>query len=328
MPPEYSAAWLARDGDSPPLPPSPALFTASPPKLADPTGKAILGEKLALALITMLLKKDDNDKCGSVLLDVCRGLWLMTGLKEKESSKAIENLEKEMTKELETVESRFEARLANYTGPALSSMQQVNANERDAFIQSCNQRRQQLLAMIAWDFRHLQCTQQQILSKMKVPGFQGPTVDPSALELQSRICSFLHSAFYLRSRIKEVPHLTMLKSQAERLRTSINEDTTPPTIASPPVPVPTLGAPQAPPPLPSTTGGPLPPPQYPPPPPPHAPPPPPLPVNLPPPHPIYAQPGQPFIPGYPPGIPPPPLPSGGQQPPPPPPQYGQQQFYR
>lgn len=96
MPPELTGAWLARDGASAPIRPAPPLFCASPPKLADPTGKDILGEDLALALITRLLKKDDSDKAGTILLEVCRGCWLLAALKEKEAAKAIENLDKKM----------------------------------------------------------------------------------------------------------------------------------------------------------------------------------------------------------------------------------------
>lgn len=73
----------------------------------------------------------------------------------------------------------------------------------------------------------LLCTQQQVLTKLKVPGFEGPTVDANALELQSRLCSYLHSAFYLRARIGEAPHQAMLKSQADRLKTELETQPTP-----------------------------------------------------------------------------------------------------
>jgi hypothetical protein len=91
LPPEISAAWFVRDGDSPPSPPR-SLFSASPPKLADPTGKEILGEKLALAVITRLLK----DGQGTILLEVCRGLWMLTALKEKEAAKIIDTLDQSL----------------------------------------------------------------------------------------------------------------------------------------------------------------------------------------------------------------------------------------
>lgn len=95
LPPEISAAWFVRDGDSPPTPPKP-LFTPSPPKLSDPTGKEILGTKLALAVITRLLKKDDEDNSGTILLEVCRGLWLLSALTEKKAANKIDSLDESM----------------------------------------------------------------------------------------------------------------------------------------------------------------------------------------------------------------------------------------
>ena len=74
----------------------------------------------------------------------------------------------------------------------------------------------------------LLCTQQQVLTKLQVPGFDGPTVDGNALELQSRLCSYLHSAFFLRARIGEEPHQAMLKSQAERLKSDLASQPTAP----------------------------------------------------------------------------------------------------
>jgi len=96
MPPEISAAWFVRDGDSPPSPPKPALFTPSPPKLTDPTGKEILGTKLALAVITRLLKKDESDTSETILLEVCRGLWMLSALTEKKAADKIESLDQSM----------------------------------------------------------------------------------------------------------------------------------------------------------------------------------------------------------------------------------------
>jgi len=86
----------------------------------------------------------------------------------------------------------------------------------------------------------LLCTQQQVLTKLQVPGFDGPTVDGNALELQSRLCSYLHSAFYLRARIGEQPHQAMLKSQAERLKNELESHPTPqhPTDSNIPPPPP------------------------------------------------------------------------------------------
>ena len=100
VPPEISAAWFVRDGDSPPSPPEPALFTPSPPKLTDPTGKEILGTKLALAVITQLLKKDENDSSGTILLEVCHGLWMLSALTEKKAANKIDAVDKSIVSTL------------------------------------------------------------------------------------------------------------------------------------------------------------------------------------------------------------------------------------
>lgn len=59
--------------------------------------------------------------------------------------------------------------------------------------------------------------QHQILTYAGVPGFNGPTIDPSALYIQSCVCSFLHSAFYLRSRIGDKQHISMLIGNEKKL---------------------------------------------------------------------------------------------------------------
>ena len=94
--PDISAAWFARDGSDAPSRPEPPLFTPSPPKFSDATGREVLGDELALKLIQMLLKKDESDQSGNILLDVCRACWMMTALKEKEAAKAIETLDNKM----------------------------------------------------------------------------------------------------------------------------------------------------------------------------------------------------------------------------------------
>ncbi len=94
MPPEIEAAWHARDGGSPPSPPDPPLFTASPPKLGDPSGTDLLGHETALNLLRMLTAKThDGKSIGSVLLDLCQACWMMTALKEEEAVNAQEALE-------------------------------------------------------------------------------------------------------------------------------------------------------------------------------------------------------------------------------------------
>jgi hypothetical protein len=219
LPPEMSAAWIARDGDAPPEPPVPPLFSPSPPKLTDPTGRDLLGTELALAVIERLLESS-----GSILLEVCRGLWTLTALKEKEATTALDKLDKEMTVEMEQMEANLEARLS-VAGAAASAIEQMNEGERAAFQQSCTHRRQQLLNYLAWEFRKVLCIQQNVLTQLKVPAFDGPTSDSQTLDLQSRICSLLHSAFYIRTKVGVMGHMTMLKSQAERLK---RESRTPP----------------------------------------------------------------------------------------------------
>jgi hypothetical protein len=203
---------MIRDGNTIAQPPQPPLFGPSPPKLSDPTGKELLGADLALAVIERLLTSS-----GSLLLDICRGLWTLTALKEKEAKVSIDMLDKTMLTESERLDANLEARLS-VAGAAFGAVQQMNNSERHAFQSTCSQQRQSLLSGIAWEFRQLLCVQQQVLTKLDVPGFEGPTVDTSTIQLQSSICSFLHSAFYLRKRISDVPHEGMLKSQAERLR--------------------------------------------------------------------------------------------------------------
>mmetsp|Transcript_25643 Transcript_25643/g.46319 ORF Transcript_25643/g.46319 Transcript_25643/m.46319 type:complete len:386 (+) Transcript_25643:509-1666(+) len=233
LPPEISAAWFVRDGDSPPTPPPP-LFTPSPPKLTDPTGKDILGPKLALAVILRLL----SGSSGTILLQVCRGLWMLSALAEKKANDKIDSMDETMNTQMDELDADLETRLS-VAGAASSAVKQMNDNERNAFQQTCYQQRQEALNTIAWDFRNLLCTQQLILTKLQIPGFDGATVDANALELQSRLCSYLHSAFYLRARIGEGPHQAMLRSQAERLRSEIESQSTQPPVESnvpPPLP--------------------------------------------------------------------------------------------
>ena len=216
LPPEIAAAWMVRDGDSPPQPPEP-LFGPTPPKLSDPTGKDFLGEELALKIMECLIKSS-----GTAVLEVCRALWTMNALQEQESTKALARLDKKLIDEYEKLEETLDARLS-VSGAARSAVIQMNDNERESFKKSCQQQRQNLWNGVAWESRQLLCVQQTILSHMNVPGFDGPTVDASALDMQSSVCSFLHSGFYLRNRIGEEPHLAMLKSQANRLKKALSD---------------------------------------------------------------------------------------------------------
>ena len=100
--PALNAEWLARDGTSLPTRPEPPLFTPSPPKLGDPSGKDLLGTELALQLIRILLNKSKDgqsqvcDNAGSTVLDIVNGCWMMTALKEKEAAKSQEALDKKL----------------------------------------------------------------------------------------------------------------------------------------------------------------------------------------------------------------------------------------
>jgi tetratricopeptide (TPR) repeat protein len=218
LPPDVAGGWMIRDGSGPAFRPEPLLFQPSPPKLADPTAKDLLGAVLALKLIECLL-----GPAGSVLLNVCQGLWTLQALKEKESKNAIDLLDETTTREYEQLEATLDARLA-VAGGAASAVQQMNATERQAFQSTCIQQRENVMTGLAWDFRQVLCLQQQVLSKLNVPGFEGPTVDTSALERQAKICSYLHSAFFLRNRIGETPHVNMLQKQVGRLQAEIQQN--------------------------------------------------------------------------------------------------------
>ncbi len=165
---------------------------------------------MALQLVERILSPS-----GSILLEVCRGLWSMQALQEKKSNEAVDALDTTMKAELEKLEASLESRLTVASGEAVLAM---NANARSEFQNTCGQQRQGLLTGIAWEFRNLLYIQQQILSKMKVPGFEGPTVDPNTIKLQAKVCSYLHSAFFLRTRVGEEPHVTMLKGHLNALQ--------------------------------------------------------------------------------------------------------------
>jgi len=94
MPPELLAVWLATDGDTSPSRPEPPLFGPSPPKLSDFSGKDVLGSGMALELLRIL----KNPKEGNIVLDVCRGCWTMTALKEQEVAKTIKYFEEKMVR--------------------------------------------------------------------------------------------------------------------------------------------------------------------------------------------------------------------------------------
>ena len=114
------------------------------------------------------------------------------------------------------MEADLDAR-ASVAGGALAAVQQANDKERNSFEAQSEAQRNQLLSSIAWEFRKLLYTQQIILASAKLPGFQGPTVDSSTIAFQSKVCSVMHSAFYLRARVGETSHVNMLNKQLESL---------------------------------------------------------------------------------------------------------------
>jgi hypothetical protein len=225
LPPEIAAAWLVRDGTGPAQPPDPPLFTASPPKLSEPTGKDMLGVDLAMRVTERLLSPS-----GGLVLEVCRGLWTLQALKEMEADAAVKMVDNTMLAELDRFEANLEARKLSVAGGAdatRNAVQQMNESERKNFQKTCSDQRQNLLSGIAREFRQLLCSQQQLLNKLNVPGFEdGPTVDASALQLQHQICLVLHSAFYISSKLGSEPFEAMLKGQLKKLQKEQQEGRT------------------------------------------------------------------------------------------------------
>jgi len=222
MPPEIETLWHARDGGSLPSRPEPPLFTASPPKLGDPSGKDLVGNETALKILKILTAKTHDGKClGSAILELCHACWMMTALKEESVVKAEKSLQMKIAADRETMEADLDAR-ASVAGGAIEAVQQANDKERNSFEQQAQARRNQLQSSIAWEFRKLLYTQQTILASAKLPGFVGPTVDSTVITFQSKVCSVMHSAFYLRARVGETSHVNMLNKQLESLQTFIS----------------------------------------------------------------------------------------------------------
>jgi tetratricopeptide (TPR) repeat protein len=93
MPPEISAAWMARDGDAPPQAPEHPLFSPTRPKMPDASGRDLIGDEMALRVTERLLSDS-----GTALLETCRALWLTTALMEKEAFQALKSLDKNMVR--------------------------------------------------------------------------------------------------------------------------------------------------------------------------------------------------------------------------------------
>eukprot|EP00979_Chaetoceros_neogracilis_P008691 scaffold1931_cov281-Chaetoceros_neogracile.AAC.2 len=107
IPPEIKAEWLVLDGNSSPCIPSPPLFSPSPPRLSDPSGKELLGTEISLKLIQMLIGDDyghdggvqdstDLNVGGNAIVETCRACWLMTALKEREAAVCMVALDKKL----------------------------------------------------------------------------------------------------------------------------------------------------------------------------------------------------------------------------------------
>uniref|UniRef100_A0A7S3P7M0 Uncharacterized protein n=1 Tax=Amphora coffeiformis TaxID=265554 RepID=A0A7S3P7M0_9STRA len=214
LPPEIRGAWMMVDGTGTAQPPEPPLFQVSPPKLSDPSGKDILGVDLALTLTQQLLETGR----GSLALQVCRALWVMTAVHERSAAHRLDRLDADMQQAVAQKEAEFASRRSVAQAAQQQAVEHIIQQERHALQQHVGAERQKLLQEMAWQSRRLLCAQQVILQKLQIPTFEeGPTVDPNRLEWQAKVCSYLHSAFYLRNRIGETTHVSMLQSQCNKL---------------------------------------------------------------------------------------------------------------
>jgi len=157
---DITAEWLARDGASLPTRPEPPLFSPSPPKWGDASGKDILGIDLSLQLIRLLLKNHEKDFVGTAILEIAKACWMMTALKEKEALLTLKQLDDSMVNDLQVLDQELQARLSVAGGDGSSTVsaviqQQRNEMERRGFLEMCHQQRNQKLSYIAWDFRHV-----------------------------------------------------------------------------------------------------------------------------------------------------------------------------
>jgi tetratricopeptide (TPR) repeat protein len=226
LPDEIYGAWMAMDGNDAHLSAPPSMFQPAPPKLADPSGKDALGVDVALQLIQKLAEPG----VGSVVLEVCKALWTLQAVTEEAGASAIDRFDSDMKEQASGLQANLTMRVSVSTAATRAAVQMMNDNEWGAFQVSVQQQRQSLLAQFVWERRKLLCIQQSILSKLGMPEFDGPTVEPYALDRQAHVCAYLHSAFYLRSRIGEQAHRTMLASLTKRLEKEY--ETTKPAAAT------------------------------------------------------------------------------------------------
>ena len=173
----------------------------------------MIGIDLAVKIVQRLLSPS-----GGIVLEICRALWMIHGLFEQSQYDTFYTFDTKLQNEHERLESELEARLS-VAGTGMSeAVTLMNERERTIFHHQANQQRQQLVNQSAWAFRQLLYLQQVVLCKLDMPGFEdGPTVDAESLLLQSYVCQYIHSAFYIRNRMGSEPHESMLRSQLKKL---------------------------------------------------------------------------------------------------------------
>jgi hypothetical protein len=143
---------------------------------------------------------------------------MIHGLFEQSQYDTFNAMDTKFQNESDRLESELEARLSVAGTGMAHAVSAMNERERTIFHHQANQQRQQLVNQSAWAFRQLLYLQQVVLCKLDVPGFEdGPTVDAESLLLQSYICQYIHSAFYIRHRMGSEPHESMLRSQLKKL---------------------------------------------------------------------------------------------------------------
>ena len=145
-------------------------------------------------------------------------------LQEQAAHKARTKLVDTMTQDYQELQIRLDERLS-VAGAAEAAVRMMNDQERLAFETKAQEDHRALWSQLAWEARQLHWASQQVLHKLRMPGFiddsnqvAGTTVDDAEVQNQARVCSYLHSAFFLRKRIGDKAHDTMLMSQVERLK--------------------------------------------------------------------------------------------------------------
>jgi len=127
------------------------------------------------------------------------------------------NLDDTLVEELRSLEDRMANKLSA-TNESSEVMKALNAKDKEDFHAKATRQRQDVVTDAAWKLRSVLATQQLVLTKLRIPGFNGKTIDAVTIQRQSRVCAYLHSAFYLRSRVKEGPHRKMLLGHLKTLK--------------------------------------------------------------------------------------------------------------